>query len=64
MYCRHLTCLRDAMLTCENCDTPFCSDHGSRGGDREGGTNPDGSPHGTYAVPSCCWKCGGFNADE
>ena len=47
-----------------SCDAGFCSDHGSRGGDREGGTNPNGSPYGAYAVPSVCWQHGGFNVDE
>jgi hypothetical protein len=53
-----------AIAQCESCDEYFCSDHGSKGGDREGGTNVHGNPHGGYAVPSACWKCGGFNADE
>ena len=61
--CAYLDCPCPAILECENCDMPFCSDHGSRGGDHEGGTNPDGSPHGAYAVPSACWNCGGFNAE-
>ena len=61
--CDYPECPCPAITTCDNCDAAFCSDHGSRGGDREGGTNADGSPYGAYAVPSQCWKCGGFNAD-
>ena len=48
----------------KSCDAGFCSDHGSRGGDRDGGSNPNGSPYGAYAVPSVCWQHGGFNVDE
>lgn len=57
--CRYMTCLGDAISICEHCDTPFCSDHGSVGGDRDGDDT-----HPPHAVPSQCWKCGGFNADE
>ena len=62
--CGHSLCSESAACSCDICDTPFCSDHGSRGGDREGGSNPNGSPYGAYAVPGVCWKCGGYNADE
>ena len=41
---------------CEVCDGWFCSDHGTRGGDRE-------TEGGLVAYPACCWKCGGFDAD-
>lgn len=61
--CAYPDCPVPAILACECCETVFCSDHGTRGGDQEGGTNPDGSPHGAYSEPSACWKCGGFNAD-
>ena len=57
ILCDYLYCPEPSVLECENCDTPFCLDHGSRGGDRDS----DGGP---VAVPSVCWKCGGFNADE
>jgi hypothetical protein len=57
--CGYPGCLEPETTECENCDTRFCSDHGTKGGDREG----DGYRL-TEAVPSCCWKCGGYNADE
>jgi hypothetical protein len=41
----------------DGCDTRFCDEHGSVGGDRETG-------YGLMAHPSVCWKCGGFNVDE
>lgn len=62
--CGFPNCHEKAISQCENCDTHFCDDHGSVGGDREGGTNPNGSPYGAYAVPSCCFRHGGYNADE
>ena len=62
--CKHVACERTGKYQCENCDTWFCSDHGTVGGDREGGTNPSGSPYGAYAVPSVCWKCDGQSVDE
>jgi hypothetical protein len=61
--CSKPDCDEPGLIGCEVCDEHFCSDHGSKGGDREGGSNADGSPHGAYAVPSVCWKCGGFDAD-
>ena len=62
--CAYPGCDEKAAHGCDNCDAHFCSDHGSKGGDREGGCNDNGSCYGAYAVPSVCWKCGGFNADE
>lgn len=50
-------CEEARVTNCENCDANFCADHGQKGGDREGGTNPNGSPHGAYAVPSICDSC-------
>lgn len=50
-------CEEARVTNCENCDANFCADHGQKGGDREGGTNPNGSPHGAYAVPSICNLC-------
>ncbi len=59
-YCEYEDCTEVAQYQCECChgSTWFCSDHGSVGGDREGDENSL-----TVAVPSACWKCGGFNAD-
>ena len=62
--CSRPGCRESGSHTCEICDRRFCDDHGSKGGDREGGSNPNGSPYGAYAVPACCWNCGGFDADE
>lgn len=53
--CSYGLCEREPAGICE-CGLPFCSDHGSVGGDRD----TEGGP---VAVPSQCWKCGGFNAD-
>ena len=55
-------CIKDGVWTpiighCDNCDTPFCSDHGTLGGDVQV------EDVGTVARPSLCWQCGGFNAD-
>jgi hypothetical protein len=63
--CAFPGCFEEAQHQCECCleSRQFCSDHGSAGGDREGGDNANGSPYGAYAVPSACWHCGGFNAD-
>ncbi len=58
LFCMHIGCIRNAKYTCDHCYTPFCSDHGSEGGDHEGDDTI-----GPYAVPSACWRCGGFNAD-
>jgi len=64
MSCQHPNCLILASsevhkYQCDICNTPFCSDHGTAGGDREG---REGEV--AQAYPSQCWKCGGFNADE
>jgi hypothetical protein len=50
--CDHPGCIYPADGGCCEADessTWFCTDHGSRGGDTS---------------PACCWKCGGYNADE
>lgn len=60
--CSYPGCQDEASHQCE-CGNTFCSDHGTVGGDHEGGTNADGSPYGCYAVPNACWLCGGFDAD-
>lgn len=46
-----------ATRQCEACENRFCVDHCSPGGDVEGGTNPNGSPYGAYAVPAQCEQC-------
>jgi hypothetical protein len=56
--CQHSPCDNHAAYCCDQCDTYFCSDHGTPGGDR------DTQDVGMVAVPSLCWKCGGFNVDE
>lgn len=56
--CQHAPCDNQADLCCDNCNQYFCSDHGTRGGDRQV------EEVGAVAVPSLCWNCGGFNADE
>ena len=58
--CFHPNCTRQSAARCECCreETPFCEDHGTVGGDRSGEDTVA-----AYAVPSACWKCGGFNAD-
>lgn len=60
ILCAHRDCGRQAESHCDTCidDTPFCSDHGSVGGDREGDETSL-----CVAVPARCWKCGGFNVD-
>jgi hypothetical protein len=62
--CAYPGCSEEAQHECECCleSRHFCSDHGSAGGDHEGGEGARG-PYGAYAVPSACWKCGGYNAD-
>jgi hypothetical protein len=57
--CAYPDCGEPAICQCDNCDVRFCADHGTRGGDREGREGEI-----TQAVPSACWRCGGFNADE
>ncbi len=56
--CKYPECENAAMGVCCHCDAPFCSDHGTRGGDRQM------ENVGAVAVPSQCWLHGGFNADE
>lgn len=56
--CGYDKCLAPARYQCDLCNTPFCDDHGTPGGDREG---DEGEV--AQAYPSVCWKCGGFNAD-
>lgn len=56
--CAHSSdCEEIATRTCEACENRYCEDHCTKGGDVEGGTNPNGSPHGAYAVPANCDKC-------
>lgn len=62
--CQFRGCPEPATHECENCDTRFCLDHGSAGGDHDGIINARGQQSGCYAVPAVCWKCGGYNADE
>jgi hypothetical protein len=58
--CAHPDCIPGQQAhQCECCETWFCEDHGTLGGDREGYEGEPGA-----AAPSRCWKCGGFNADE
>jgi len=56
--CGYDECPCTAVGRCEKCDAAFCSDHGSLGGDRQV------SEVGPVAVPSACWRHGGFNVDE
>ena len=58
-FCQFEGCERLAEYQCDLCNAPFCSDHGTPGGDRDGGEGRL-----TEAYPSVCWRCGGFNADE
>lgn len=55
--CEYEECPCPAVYCCDNCNTDFCTDHGSQGGDRQV------EEVGAVAYPSQCWKCGGFNAD-
>jgi hypothetical protein len=50
--------IADSICECCNDEHLFCGDHGTLGGDRQV------QDVGAVAVPSACWKCGGFNADE
>jgi hypothetical protein len=56
--CEYAGCCEDAEYRCETCETEFCPDHGTKGGDRQV------EDVGAVAYPSACWKCGGFNADK
>jgi len=60
MLCSYPGCAEMALYGCDLCypGNPFCPDHGTPGGDREG---DEGRL--TEAVPSQCFQCGGFNAD-
>lgn len=62
--CSYTNCTELRASACEECNRNFCADHGTASHDRDGGSNPNGSPHGAYAVPSACWMHGGFNVDE
>lgn len=55
--CSFDDCPIPANYQCENCDSYYCSDHGTPGGDRQV------QDVGAVAYPGRCWKCGGFNAD-
>ena len=57
--CEQHHCLRLAEYQCDHCNKHFCSDHGTKGGDREGDETSL-----TVAVPSMCWRCGGFDVDK
>lgn len=57
LKCGVRECEEAIALQCESCDGRYCADHCVKGGDRDGGTNPDGSPYGAYAVPSICDSC-------
>lgn len=57
LKCGVQECEEATTLQCECCEGMYCADHCAKGGDREGGTNSDGSPYGAYAVPSCCDAC-------
>lgn len=60
LKCINPECEEVAIATCENSycgNARFCDDHGQKGGDREGGTNPNGSPYGAHSVPSICDPC-------
>lgn len=58
-YCKYPECTSIAVSVCDNGidQTPFCSDHGSPGGDIQI------QDVGAVAIASLCWKCGGFNYD-
>ena len=56
--CERPDCDAEAAHCCDLCDKRFCSDHGSKGGDRQI------QDVGAVAYPSQCWACGGFDADE
>lgn len=57
--CTYPDCWNPHATQCECCGKEyFCDDHGTHGYD-------DQVPEvGAVAVPSHCWKCGGFNADS
>jgi hypothetical protein len=55
--CAYPECPVPAIGQCDNCDSNYCFDHGTPGGDRPV------QDVGMVAYPARCWKCGGFNAD-
>lgn len=57
IYCERPGCAEPAPYRCDNCGDGFCSDHGSKGGDRQV------QDVGAVAYPSQCWACGGFDVD-
>lgn len=48
--CKFPGCREPTQGWCDGCDTPFCDEHGSLGGDRR-------IQDVLQAVPSVCWKC-------
>ena len=56
--CAYPGCAEMAETWCNQCDSNFCSDHGTAGGDRPV------QDVGLVAHPAACYRCGGFNADE
>ncbi len=52
--CERPGCDVTADYCCDLCNRYFCSDHGTKGGDRQGFS-------GLEAYPSRCWECGGFD---
>lgn len=55
--CDRPGCDCHAECSCEFCNSYFCSDHGTKGGDRQI------QDVGAVAYPTLCWACGGFDAD-
>lgn len=57
---RHL-CDQPGVYECECCKESrhFCAEHGTVGGDVDGDDTVA-----SYAVPSACWKCGGWDEWE
>jgi hypothetical protein len=49
--CPFSGCREFAEYRCDNCDSWFCCDHGSKGGDRQV------QDVGAVAYPACCDKC-------
>ena len=59
MPCSYDGCPEDSGLSCcDQCNKLFCSDHGTRGGDRQV------QDVGAVAYPALCFRHGGFNADS
>ena len=59
--CHRPHCTEPSAHGCECCKESkrFCADHGTPGRDTDNG---DGTA--SYAVPSQCWACGGFDSWE